>query len=375
MVDEMSIAFTTVEVESLFPYNLPYVLMISKCAMEEVGNDVQVYAQNPAGSGPYRFSSVVPHERLELVPNEDYWNPERIPAHDRLVLLPMPEATTRAAALMSGQVNFIEAPSPDMIPALEASGMTIATNVYPHYWPYVFNTLDGPFADVRVRQAANLAVNRDEVVALLGGYATPAYGAYIPEQANFGEPNLYTHDPERARALLEEAGCMPCEIRVAISTSGSGQMQPLPMNELVQSHLEAAGFSITFEVIDWNTMIDIWNQGAVAFPQYDAINFSSATMDPLQFVKGFMKRFQTPGGGNWGGFEDEEVESLLAQVLETFDTDEQNALIRRAHEIVVDQAARLYVVSDLNPRAMAPNVAGFVQAQSWFQDITPIVVE
>ncbi len=374
-IDEMTFALHTKEVESLFDYNLLYVLMVSPCAYEAAGNDRALYAKTPSGTGPYRFDSVVPSERLELVPNADYWNPDRIPKHDRLVLLPMPEATTRAAALLAGQVNFVEAPSPDMIPALEGAGMQIVMNEYPHYWPYRFNHLNGPFADPRIRQAANWAVNREEMVALLNGTAMPAYGAYTPNQADFGNPMRYGHDPEKARALLAEAGCLPCEINVGISTSGSGQMQPLPMNELVQAHLEQAGFKVNFEVMDWNTMIGIFIQGAVSHTQYDAINFSSATMEPLQFVKSFMKKFQTPGGSNWGGYYNEQVEALLAEALVTFDPEKQSELISAAHEIAVADGANLFVVSDLNPRAMAPEVKGFVQAQSWFQDMTPIWIE
>lgn len=374
-VDDMTFALHTVDVESLFPYNLVYVLMVSPCAYEAAGNDRAAYAAAPSGTGPYVFEAASPGERLELRRNEAYWNPDRIPQHERLVLLPMPEATTRAAALLSGQVDFVEAPSPDMIPALEGAGMTVVLNEYPHYWPYRLNVLEGPFADVRVRQAANYAVNRDEMVALLNGTATPAYGAHTTNQRNFGEPYRFTYDPERARALLEEAGCLPCEITIAISPAGSGQMQPLPMNELMQAHLTAAGFDVTFEVIDWNTMIGVFIRGAVAHPEYDAINFSSASMEPLQFVKSFMKRFQTPGGSNWGGYFHPEAEELMAAALRSFDPAEQDALIRQAHELVVADAAQLFVVSDLNPRAMAPNVHGFVQAQSWFQDMTPIRVE
>lgn len=374
-VDDDTIAITTKSVESVFPYNLVYVLMISKCAMEAAGNDFTAFAAAPAGSGPYRFGSVVPHERLELVKNEDYWNAARIPKHDKLVLLPMPEATTRAAALLSGQVNFVEAPSPDMIPALEGAGMQIVTNAYPHTWPYILNNLEPPFDDVRVRQAINYAVNREDMVAMLGGVAAISYGPYTPSQANYGEAFEYPYDPEKAVALLQEAECYPCEITVAISPSGSGQMQPLPMNELVKAQLEQAGFKINFEVIDWNTMITVYSSGAVAYPQYNAVNFSSAVMEPLTFIKNFMRKYQTPNGSNWGGYYNEEVEALLEQAANSFDADERNGLLRSAHKIITEDAARLTIVSDLNPRALAPNLSGFVQAQSWFQDMTPIVVE
>ncbi len=87
----------------------------------------------------------------------------------------MPEASTRVAALLSGQVDWVEAPPPDAIDRLKSAGMTIVTNVYPHTWPYLLNYQRGPFKDFRVRRAANYAVNRDEMVEMLNGVAVPSY--------------------------------------------------------------------------------------------------------------------------------------------------------------------------------------------------------
>jgi peptide/nickel transport system substrate-binding protein len=331
------------------------------------------FAKHPMGSGPYKFAGVVPHERLELVKNADYWDTGRIPKHDRLVLLPMPEVTTRIAALMSGQVDFAEAPSPDAIPALKAAGMQIVTNVYPHTWPYLLNTVRGPFKDVRVRQAANYAVNRKEVVELLGGTAVPSSGLFTPQQKWYGHPAEYGYDPKKATAMLKEAGCYPCEITIGISTSGSGQMQPLPMNELVKEQLEAAGFKVKFDVLDWNALLDVFFKGQEKFP-YDGINFSSGQMEPLSFVKSQLYAYRGPVGTNWGWYSSPEVEALGAKILSTFDPEQQDEMITKMHEIVVKDARNLMIVSDLNPRALSPRVHGFVQAQSWFQDITPITI-
>lgn len=374
-VDDFTIAITNNSVESLFPYSLPYVFMISPCAYEQAGNDYDAYKDAPAGTGPFKFDSVVPHERLELVKNDEFWDTDRMPKIDRMILLPMPEATTRAAALLSGQVDWIEAPSPDMIPALEGAGNQVITNRYPHTWPYLLNMQKEPFSDVRVRQAANYAVDREAMTAMLGGIAEPSIGMYIPSQASYGTPFPYTHDVEKAKSLLQEADCYPCEIKVAISTSGSGQMQPLPMNELVKANLEEAGFKVEFEVEDWNTMITQFIQGAVAYPELDAINFSSGASDPLSVVKTFATRYTTPKGSNWGGYSNPEVDALIDEVLTTFDADKQTELLAEIHGIVTEDAARLPVVSDLNPRALAPYVKGFVQAQSWFQDMTPVYIE
>ena len=111
-----------------------------------------------------RLVGVVPRERAELVPNPEYWDKARVPRLERLVLIPMPEASTRTAALLSGQVNWIEAPSPDAIPRLKSAGMRIVMNVYPHHWPYMLNHKRGPFTDLRIRQAANLAINRADIL-------------------------------------------------------------------------------------------------------------------------------------------------------------------------------------------------------------------
>jgi hypothetical protein len=71
-------------------------------------------------------SDGVPGQYAELSRNESYWNKARIPKLDRLVVYPMPEATTRVAALRSGQVDWIEIPPPDAIPSLRAAGFQIS---------------------------------------------------------------------------------------------------------------------------------------------------------------------------------------------------------------------------------------------------------
>ena len=373
-IDDYTFAIHTKNVESMFRYNMPFVLMISKCALEKDGNDFTAYAKDPVGTGPYRFASLVPHERLELMKNTDYWDKTRIPKQDRVVLLPMPEASTRVAALLSGQVDWVEAPPPDALDRLKAAKMQIITNVYPHTWPYLLNFMRGPFQDLRVRQAANYAVNRDDMVTMLNGVATPAYGVYVPSQKAYGKPFQYQTDPAKATALLKEANCYPCEIHIAISPSGSGQMQPLPMNELVKEQLEAVGFKVDFDTVDWNTMLTIFIQGAVKYPQYDGINFSSGATDPINFLKGFMTQYRSPVGSNWGGYSNPQVDEIAQKALNSFDPEEQITLLQQMHEMVVKDAVRLFIVSDLNPRALSPKLSGFVQAQSWFQDITPIVV-
>jgi peptide/nickel transport system substrate-binding protein len=375
-VDDYTVALTTPIEDALLPYEVPGFFQISNCAVTKLNNNYDEYAKHPYGTGPYKFDKVVPHERLEVVKNADYWDKGRVPKVDRMVLLPMPEASTRAAALLAGQVDFVEAPSPDTIPKLKQSGMQIITVPYPHNWDYQVRADRPPFDNLKVRQAANYAINRDEVVDMLQGVATAGYGKFIESQPYYGNPIKYTYNVEKAKALLKEAGCLPCKITVGISTSGSGQMQPLPMNELVKEQLEAAGFQVTLDPIDWNTLIDVYIGGAKKYPKYDAINVSLSSIEPLQgIMKSGMTRYQTPNGFNWGLFSNAEVDKLGEAALAEFDAEKRNKIIAAMHEKLVAEAYEIFIVHDLNPRALSPKVKGFVQAQSWFQDMTPISVD
>ena len=373
-VNDSTVAITTKEPDSLFYIQMSFWMMMSKCQFEKAGS-YEKYATMPSGTGPYKFDKVVPRERLELVKNTDYWDKARIPKHDRLVLIPMPEATTRAAALLSGQVDLIEAPSPDTLARLKSSGMNVITLPYPHNWHYQLNFVDGPFKDVRVRQAANYAMNRKEMVDMLGGVAAEGLGVVPSSSPYFGNPVKHSFDAKKATALLKEANCYPCNVTFAISTSGSGQMQPLPMNELVKAQLESVGFKVKLEVMDWQALLNVTFAGREKYPNIHAVNVSRATQDPFSGIFRFaMKKQFAPAGGNWGHYENAEVEKLVAQIYNTFDEAPRDKLITRVHELMVQDASMIFVTHDLNPRALSPKLKGFVQAQSWFQDLTPITV-
>ena len=121
-------------------------------------------ALQPSGTGPFKLDKLVPRERADLVKNTGYWDKTRLARADRIVLVPIPDAVTRANALLNGQVDLIETPPPDVLPQLKASGFKLVQNVTPHVWPYHFSTQPGsPWTDIRVRKAANLA-DRKSVV-------------------------------------------------------------------------------------------------------------------------------------------------------------------------------------------------------------------
>ena len=383
-IDDHTVAIITKGPNAMLPYQLAFLLMVSPAQYNKVGS-WEAFAKAPVGTGPYRFDRLVPRERLELVANTDYWNKARIPHQDRLVLYPMPEATTRAAALLSGQVNWIEAPAPDTIDKLRGSGFQIVTNAYPHIWSYELSFQENsPFRDIRVRRAANLAVDRAGLKELLGGMMIESYGNVTRDHPWYGKPSFeIKFDPDAARALMKQAGYdkqHPAKVKIAISTAGSGQMQPLPMNEFVQQNLNDVGFDVSFDVMDWNALIDLMRGtaiGPVARRNADvAMNFSRNTQDPFGAICRFIQTSQFgSSGSNWGGFSDPEIDRVCDAATHEFDPEKQSALFARAHAMMVDQAVMVWIAHDVNPRALSPKLHGFIQAKNWFQDLTPVSVD
>lgn len=377
--DPKTVVITTKYPFSFLPYLLSRVLIASPVQWEKVGKSWAAFAKQPSGTGPFRISRVVPGQYAEMTRNADYWDQARIPKLDKMVVYPMPEATTRVAALRSGQVDWIEVPPADSIPSLKDAGMVISLWPYPHTYPYVLNTLESsPFRDVRVRRAANYAIDREGISKLLNGTAKPALGLYPPDSSYFGKPqNRYGYDPERAKALLAEAGYgpdKPLKAKIMISTSGSGQMLPIPMNEFMQQNFKAVGMEIDFDVVEWGTMLVAIRSAPTASQSHgvDGVNISLSYTDPSSMFRYYAKDSFSPVNYNWGHWDNERATDLLRRAQTSFDPAEQTRLLAEAHAIIVDEAPWLFIVHDLNPRAMTKRVQNFHPAQSWYQDFTQI---
>jgi peptide/nickel transport system substrate-binding protein len=377
--DDKTIVITTKYPFSFLPYLLPRILIVSPAQWEATGKSWAAFAKNPSGTGPFKITKVVLGQYAEMSRNEAYWDTSRIPKLDKMIVYPMPEATTRVAALRSGQVDWIEVPPPDSIPSLKAAGLQISLWPYPHTYPYALNCTDSsPFKDQRVRQALNYAIDREGMCAMLNGTAKPAAGLYPPGDPLFGTPeNHYKYDPEKARTLLKEAGYgpdKPVKAKIMISTSGSGQMVPIPMNEFMQQNFKAVGMDIDFDVVEWGTMLVAVRSDPKSPPSHgdDGINISLSFTDPSSMFRYYAKDSFSPVNYNWGHWDNQAATDLLKKASATFDKNEQDSLLAQAHAMIVDGAPWLFIVHDLNPRAMSKRVTGFKPAQSWSQDFTQI---
>ena len=179
---------------------------------------------------------------------------------------------------------------------------------------------------------------------------------------------------------MAEAGYGPgkkLKMKVAISTSGSGQMYPLIMNEFIQQQFAEIGVDLEFQVMDWNALINLARQGAKSpeGQQYNAINSSYNTMDPHNAFMRFVDSQQVPPkGSNWGYINDPEFDALANEARRTAEPKELDKVLAKINTRMVDQAVFVWVVHDVWPNAISGKVKGYVHPKSWYVDFSPVTV-
>jgi ABC-type transport system substrate-binding protein len=397
-VDDLTVELTTSEPDSFLPINLSNLFMASpahwdnklKAVPASVADPAErakqawaAFAADASGSGPFKMAKFSARERLELTANKSYWDAKRVPKIDRVVMLPMPEANSRTAALLSGQVDWIEAPAPDAMDQIRQRGFSIYSNPQPHVWPWQLSFAPGsPWLNKDVRHAANLCVDRDGLSKFLGGMMGTPKGTVPPGHPWWGNPKFdIKYDVKAAQALMQKAGhsaAKPLKVKVQISASGSGQMQPLPMNEFVQQSLKQCFFDVQFDVIEWNTLFTNWRKGAKdpSANGADAINVSFAAMDPFfAMVRFTSTKTFPPVSNNWGYFGNDEFDKLIADARTSFDGKARDAALAKLHARIVEEAPFVWIAHDVGPRAMSPKVKNVVQPKSWFIDIATMTLE
>jgi len=295
----------------------------------------------------------------------------------------LPGASARIAALLSGQVDWIEAPSPDALPQIRQRNFVLYANDQPHVWPWQFSFAAGsPWLDKRVRHAANLCVNREELKTLLGGLMAIPKGTMAPGHPWWGNPFFdIKYDLAAARRLMTEAGfsaSRPLKVKTITSAPGSGQMQPIAMNEYLQQALKEYFFDVELDVIEWNALFNGWREGAkhANARGAHATNVTFAAMDPFFALVRFVsaKTFP-PASNNWGYFGNDEFDKLIADARTSFEGPARDAALAKRHARIVEEAPFLWVAHDVGPRVLSPRVKGVVQPRSWFIDIAPMSVE
>ncbi len=208
IVDRLTVDIVTAAPDALLPKRLTAVHMVPPRAWARLGPDG--FALEPSGTGPFVVDGPFDGDGgiLRVTAHADSWRPPHLA---EMVFIELPDSAARLQALLSGQVDMARGFPPEQSSLIEERGLALYVRDAPSVLSLAFDVTgnpEHPIADIRVRQALNYAVNKDAIIAA----ALSGYGG-VPSQGTtrtvFGyNPALepYPHDPDKARALLAEAG-------------------------------------------------------------------------------------------------------------------------------------------------------------------------
>jgi peptide/nickel transport system substrate-binding protein len=346
--------------------------MLSPESVKKYGNeDVSLH---PTGTGPFKFVERVVNEKIVLEKNPNYWDPQRVPRIDKLIIRGIPEVATRELALLTGEVDIIATPAPDSVEYLKSQGMTIVQGPVPTIYLMWVNFKQRPLDDVRVRRALNYAIDREGLCKYLRrNQCLPAYSIL-----NFGgpghDPNYkpYPYDPAKAKQLLVDAGYPNgFEVRVDWTPGGAGDVATVADAEWIQRDWARIGVKLKIELFEISTYMQQMNKGmreGTGFMQLswgeNAFHWLDASISPTAVP---------PNGFNAGWYQNPKVGELLAAARAAGSEIEMVAKLREMEKIVMEEdAAFIPTHSPLGVYAMNPNITGFILPPQHWTDLTLI---
>ncbi len=218
-------------------------------------NPIEAVAEKPIGSGPYKFVEWVKDDHITLERNEDYWGPK--PAFKRIIFRVIPEESSRINELRAGNIDVASALSLDQA---ELANSAVSRAVYviglrKMHLGISQTSTNEALKDKRVRQALNYAIDKEAIVNDLFGGKTDVLKSYVNPPNNNPDLKPYNYDPEKAKALLAEAG-YPNGFDVVIQGRASAYGFDKEVMTAAAEYLKAVGINATVEIMESGVYLD-----------------------------------------------------------------------------------------------------------------------
>ncbi len=366
----------------IMPSNLTNLFIIDK-DWAEANNAVKVQdfeggedtfaARNANGTGPYKLVSREPDAKTVLAINETYWGKDEFPmAVTEIVYTPIQNAATRVAALLSGEVDFIQdVPVQDLGRVSSTDGLKVITAPQNRVIFFGMNQgdadlkaddVDGknPFADKRVRQAMNMAINRDAIKqVVMRGQSIPAGVAMPPFVNGWTEAldQVPANDIAKAKALMADAGYAdgfsiqldcPNDRYIndeAICQAAVGMLAQIGVNVRLDAKPKAQHFPLInnletdFYMLGWGV------------PTYDS-----------EYIFNFLAHTKGEKYGSWNGtrYSNPDLDSQIVRLASETNLDERNLMIANIWSVVQDEVLYLPIHHQVLNWGMANKVETIV---------------
>lgn len=331
--------------------------------------DTSKYSTNPIGTGPYKVVEYTPEEQVELEPNPDYWN--GTPKVERLVIRNIPDTSTLASALQSGEINAAYGIPYDMLEKFDSDGdFTVSQTATSRVFMIYFNFNDEFTADPVLREAISMAVDKEALGDVVLSGAGTATKAAFPSNLPYGNDDLMTnakdYDFDGAKKLLADNGYADSDGNGILEKDGKDVTLTLvtysrtglpEQAEAVQSALNDLGLNVEYELVDNATEILTAGDFSIAVYAY----VTAPTGDPLSYLSFTMG---TDNGSNFGKYSNAEIDSKLKEMATEFDPDKRSDLAVEIQQLALADSAYSYLTHLNMALVMQSNVVGLAEHPS-----------
>ncbi|PLZ04237.1 ABC transporter substrate-binding protein [Burkholderia sp. WAC0059] len=313
-------------------------------------------ATHPVCSGPYKFVQRVQNDRIVLEKFDGYWDASHYPIQ-RVIFLPIPDATVRLANLRSGSLDMVERLAPSDVATVKSDpNLQFVPVSGLGFYNVTFNIANGPrsntpLRDKRVREAFELAIDRDALNKVIGaGLFAPANQGLPPSSPYFDAALPMTHrDVAKAKALLQAAGHPHLDVELTFGNNTVASQ----VAQMLQAMLAEAGINLRLRPTDYAAALNAAHNG-----DFEALYTGwSGRVDP----DGNLHQFNTCSGNlNYGHYCNPAVDNLLDAARTKTDPAQRKALYDQAAKILADEDPIVYLYVQPWPFALSKKVQGFV---------------
>jgi peptide/nickel transport system substrate-binding protein len=310
----------------------------------------------PVGAGPYTLKAQERGVSLDLVAFDSYYKPG-LPKLKNLRFIAYADENLRVAALQAGDIDMIEYVPWQSMTQIEADPKLKLDAVDGPFMALSFNGGQGPFKDKLLRQAVAFAVKRDEIVnAAFFGRGNKLEGIPLRQNSPFydaGRAKHWTYDPDRAKALMKQAGVGGGFSTTLLSTAQYGMHKSTA--EVVQQNLAGIGINVTLNLPDWATRVALGNRG-----QYE-ICVQGTTADNADFdgLASLLNGELPPNNARSVNLRTPEIAALFARGRAEFDLAKRRAIYAELETRALDECVMVGLCFRAQGYAMAKDVTGF----------------
>ncbi len=359
-VDNNTVKFKLKKVEAPFIANLAmdFASIVSPTAVKKWGDD---FKNHPVGTGAFKFVSWKKDSDIVFERNDDYWDG---PVYlDRLILKVIPDATARWLALQKGEVDLIDFPSTDDIPAMKADpDIQIAQQAGLNVGYLALNTEKKPFDNKLVRQAMNYAIDKDAIIdGVYGDAGQAAKNPIPPTMWSYNDDiKAYPYDPEKAKSLLAEAGYpdgFDMELW-AMPVARPYNPNARKIAEIMQAQLVKVGIHAEIMSYEWGTYLDKTDQGE---HQAAMLGWTGDNGDPDNFLWVLLSApaAEIPAG-NIAFWKNKEFTDYCRAAKETADHAKRDELYRKAQVVFHEEAPWIPIANSIVTIPAKTSVKDFV---------------